>query len=218
MRSVQDTSGKKFLMSDFNQENVALAVAIALYLGIPSRAIKEAIENFNGVPGRMEFVRAGSYTAIVDYAHTPDSLEAAYRAARPEPSPNYPHPRLICILGGAGGGRDIWKRSEMGKIAAHYCDEVILSDEDPYDEDPAAILDQIEKGILEVPYPRPEVLKILDRREAIQKAVSDMHEGDVVIGTGKGSEDWIHIAKGKKTSWSERKEFEEALIERKNKG
>jgi UDP-N-acetylmuramoyl-L-alanyl-D-glutamate--2,6-diaminopimelate ligase len=216
MRSAQDTSGKKFLMSDFNKENVALAVAVARELGIPSRFVKDAIENFAGVPGRMEFVRVGPYTAIVDYAHTPDSLEAAYRAARPEPSPNYSHPRLICILGGAGGGRDIWKRPEMGKIAAHYCDEIILSNEDPYDEDPVAILGQIEKGIVEVPYPRPEVFKILDRREAIQKAVSDMQEGDVVIGTGKGSEDWIHVAHGKKISWNERGEFEKALLDKKN--
>ena len=216
MRSVQDGTARKFLMSDFNKENVALAVAIARHLGIPSTAIKEAIENFGGVPGRMEFVRSGPYTAIVDYAHTPDSLESAYRAAKPEPSPNYPRPRLICILGGAGGGRDIWKRPEMGKIAAHYCDEVILSNEDPYDEDPKVILDQIEVGVISVPYPRAEMFKILDRREAIFKAVSDMREGDIVIGTGKGSEDWIHVAKKKKISWNEKEEFEKALLEKKN--
>ena len=102
----------------------------------------------------------------------------------------------------------------MGKIAAHYCDEIILTNEDPYNEDPMKILDDIEAGIKAVPYPRPEVLKILDRREAILKAVDMMQEGDIVIGTGKGSEEWMHVANGKKIPWSEREELEKALKEK----
>jgi UDP-N-acetylmuramoyl-L-alanyl-D-glutamate--2,6-diaminopimelate ligase len=217
MRSLQSGPAKKFLMSDFNEENVALAVAIAREIGIPGRMIAEAIMAFEGVPGRLEFIRRGFRTAVVDYAHTPDSLEAAYRAVRPETTPNHPHPRLMCILGSVGAtgdkrtGRDTWKRPEMGKIAAHYCDKIFLANEDPYNEDPMHILNEIEAGILEVPYPRPEVVKVEDRREAIRQAVSEMKEGDVVIGTGKGSEDWIHVADGKKIPWSERRTFEEAL-------
>ena len=142
MRSLHGEPAKKFLMSDFNEENIALAVAAAREIGIPGKMIAEAIMNFEGVPGRMEFVRSGEFTAVVDYAHTPDSLEAAYRAVKPEPTPNYPHPRLICILGSVGAtgdkrtGRDTWKRPEMGKIAAHYCDKIFLANEDPYNEDP----------------------------------------------------------------------------------
>jgi UDP-N-acetylmuramoyl-L-alanyl-D-glutamate--2,6-diaminopimelate ligase len=220
MRSLQGGPVKNFLMSSFNEGNVALAVAVALEIGIPGKMIAEAIMNFQGVPGRMEFVRSGEYTAIVDYAHTPDSLEAAYQAVRPEPTPNYPAPRLICILGSVGGtgekrsSRDTWKRPEMGKIAAHYCDKIFLANEDPYEEDPMQILNEIEAGILQMPYPRPEIIKIPDRHEAIRRAVADMKEGDVVIGTGKGSEDWMHIAGGKKIPWNERKEFEEALQEK----
>jgi UDP-N-acetylmuramoyl-L-alanyl-D-glutamate--2,6-diaminopimelate ligase len=105
----------------------------------------------------------------------------------------------------------------MGKIAAHYCDTIILTNEDPYNEDPAKILDDIEAGIKSVPYPRPEVFRIIDRREAIQKAVDLMQEGDIVIGTGKGSEECIHLAKGKKIPWNEREEFEKALQEKKNR-
>jgi UDP-N-acetylmuramoyl-L-alanyl-D-glutamate--2,6-diaminopimelate ligase len=174
----------------------------------------------------MEFVQVGGYTAVADYAHTPDSLEAAYSALRAQQSavrnPQSANgiPRLICILGSVGGtgdkrtGRDVWKRPEMGKIAAHYCDEIILTNEDPYSEDPDKVLDGIEAGIKQVPYPRPEVLRILDRREAIRKAVDMMEEGDIVIGTGKGSEEWMHLAKGKKIPWNEREELEKALKEK----
>ncbi len=217
MRSLQGGPVKKFLMSDFNEENVALAVAVAREIGIPGKMIAEAIMHFEGVPGRMEFVQSGELTAVVDYAHTPDSLEAAYRAVKPQPTPHYPEPRLICILGSVGAtgdqrtSRDTWKRPEMGKIAAHYCDKVFLANEDPYEEDPMQILNEIEAGILEVPFPRPDVIKIPDRHEAIWQAVADMKAGDVVIGTGKGSEDWMHIADGKKIPWNERKEFEEAF-------
>ena len=106
----RDNEPPHFLMSPFNEENIAVAVAIAKELGIANKIIDDAILAFEGVPGRMEFIHAGDYTAIVDYAHTPDSLEAAYVAAAPKPSRDFPHPRLICVLGAAGGGRDTWKR------------------------------------------------------------------------------------------------------------
>ena len=205
---------RAFLLSGFNEQNIAVAVAIAKEVGIDNRTIEQGIAGFKGVPGRMEFVQVGPYTAIVDYAHTPESLEAAYQAARStmeEPGPQNPSPKLICVLGAAGGGRDAWKRPEFGKIAAHYCDKIILTDEDPYDENPEKILDEVEAGIKSVPYPRPEVIRVLDRRKAIERAAWFMDEGDVVIGTGKGSEDWIHVAKGKKIPWSEKKAFEEVL-------
>ncbi|HEX4104588.1 MAG TPA: UDP-N-acetylmuramyl-tripeptide synthetase [Candidatus Paceibacterota bacterium] len=205
----------KFLLSGFNEENIAVAVAIARELGIGDKAIEDALVSFRGVPGRMEFVTAGPYTAIVDYAHTPDSLRAAYEAAKPRPSIEYLNPHLICVLGAAGGGRDKWKRPEFGKIAAEYCDEIILTDEDPYDEDPAAIIREVRSGILGGDPNLANVHEVLDRHEAIQKAVSLMEPGDVVIGTGKGSEESIHIARGKTIPWNEKSAFEAALMEKK---
>jgi len=207
----RDNEPPHFLMSPFNEENIAVAVAIAKELGIANKIIDDAILAFEGVPGRMEFVHAGDRTAVVDYAHTPDSLEAAYVAAAPRPSPDFPHPRLICVLGAAGGGRDTWKRPAMGGIAADHCDEIILTTEDPYDEDPEEIMNEIESGI---PTPLREgqhIYKIMDRAEAINKAVALAEDGDVVIGTGKGSEDWIHIADDRKVPWNERAAFEAAL-------
>ena len=211
----RDNEEPHFLMSPFNEENIAVAVAIAKEVGIGNTIIENAILAFEGVPGRMEFIHANNHTAIVDYAHTPESLEAAYVAAKPKPSPNFPRPRLICVLGAAGGGRDAWKRPSFGAIAADHCDDIILTNEDPYDEDPQAIMDEIEGGI-----PRPlregqAIYKILDRAEAINKAVALAREGDVVIGTGKGSEDWIHLAGGKKAPWNERAIFEAALQHKK---
>ncbi len=227
VRSAQGASTRKFLLSGFNEENIAVAVAIAKDIGINDKIIEQGIMGFQGVPGRMEFVRVGGYAAVVDYAHTPDSLEAAYGALRESqlPAANIQlsarsqkleaAPRLICLLGAAGGGRDKWKRPEMGKIAAHYCDTIILTDEDPYDEDPEEILNEVEAGIKEIPYPRPETFRILDRQQAVQKAAELMRPGDILIGTGKGSEDWIHLAKGKKIPWNEKRAFEDALMRKK---
>ena len=217
MRAVSEGATPKFLLGGFNEENIAVAVAVARELGIGDSVIEEALVTFKGVPGRMEFIKKGPYTAIVDYAHTPDSLLAAYRAAKPEPSANYEDPHLICVLGAAGGGRDRWKRPEMGKIAAEYCDEIILTDEDPYDEDPEEIIREVRSGILGGDPELANVYEILDRREAIRKAVDLTRPGDIVIGTGKGSEDWIHIARGKKVPWNERSVFEEALAEKQKK-
>lgn len=207
----RDNEPPHFLMSPFNEENIAVAVAIAKELGISNTVIDAAILEFKGVQGRMEFVRVRDYTAIVDYAHTPDSLEAAYTAAKPKPSREFPHPRLICVLGAAGGGRDAWKRPSFGAIAADHCDEIILTNEDPYDEDPQEIMNEIEAGI---PTPLREdqhIYKIVDRVAAIDKAVALAEVGDVIIGTGKGSEDWIHAAGGRKIPWNERAVFESAL-------
>ena len=214
MRAMSEGPAPKFLLSGFNEENIAIAVAVAKELGIGDRTIEEALVSFKGVPGRMEFVVKGPYTAIVDYAHTPASLEAAYIAAKPAPSSSYPEPKLICVLGAAGGGRDKWKRPEFGKIAANFCDEIVLTDEDPYDEDPQAIIKEIRAGILDGEPDLANVHEVLDRREAIRRAAALAAAGDVIIATGKGSEDVIHIARGRTIPWNEKREFEEALSEK----
>jgi UDP-N-acetylmuramoyl-L-alanyl-D-glutamate--2,6-diaminopimelate ligase len=195
------------------------AASVAKQLGIPDATIVRALREFRGVPGRMEFVERGPYTAVVDYAHTPDSLEAAYKALRAR-LVNKKSGKLVCVLGAAGGGRDRWKRPEMGKIAATYCDEIILTDEDSYDEKPEEILSEIEAGFPQIADRKSQAVhhRILDRREAIKKAVSLMRSGDIVIGTGKGSEDSIHLAHGRKIPWNERNVFEEALEEKLKKG
>ncbi len=205
--SVVFGSGSSFFDSDFNKENLAAVLSVARELGIQEAAIQKAISGFRGVPGRMEYVQRQPFAVVVDYAHTAESLEAIYKATKPARG------RLICVLGAAGGGRDKWKRPEMGAVAAKYCDEIILTDEDPYDENPAEITNEIKEGVLHA-REDARIEEILNRREAIEEAISRAEEGDAVVMTGKGSEQWIHAARGKKIPWNEREVAEETLKNR----
>lgn len=189
------------LQGDFNKDNIALAISIAEYLNIGRDAIRTGLENFKGIPGRLEYIQKQPFGVVVDYAHTPDSLEAVYQTVKPK-SPG----RLICVLGAAGGGRDKWKRPVFGKIASEYCDEIILTNEDPFDENPERILEEINAGLKS-----KKARRILDRKNAIFEAVREARRGDMVVITGKGSEAWIRVAHGKKIPWSERGAAEEAL-------
>lgn len=203
-----------WLASDFNLDTASAGLAFAESRKIPWPIFQKALLDFKGLMGRMEFVQKEPFAAIVDGAHTPDSLEKAYQNARPEIIFGKTGGKMICVLGSAGGGRDVWKRPAMGKIAANWCDVIILSDEDPYDEDPDEILEQIKYGINETEGKKTKsenVLKILDRHLALKKAVSLAEKGDVIIATGKGSEMSIHIAKGKAVPWNE-KEILESII------
>lgn len=191
---------------DFNQDNIAAAVAFSQSQKISTEDVKRALKNFPGVPGRMEIAQKEPFTVIIDYAHTPDSLEKVYQTIRnPIPNSKNQNSKLICVLGSAGGGRDKWKRPKMGEIAAQYCQEIILTNEDPYDEQPSQILSEIKSGISNFQFPISNVSQILDRREAIKKALSLAKKGDTVIITGKGCEPYLHLAKGKKIPWDERK-------------
>ena len=209
------------LMGDFNRENAAAAAAILEVMGISGGSIKGTIKNFHGVPGRMEFVKQKPFAVIVDYAHTPDSLENVYRTIKEGLKPH----NLICVLGAAGGGRDKWKRPKFGEIASQYCNKIILTNEDPFDENPSQILSQIKSGISNFSakggsasggqFPISNVYEIMDRWQAIKKAISLVENGDAVIITGKGSEPYIRVARGKRVPWSDRKVVEEVLADRK---
>jgi len=188
------------LSGDFNLENIAGAIAFAKSQGIDEKNTREAIKNFCGVPGRMDIVQTEPFAAVIDYAHTPDSLEKVYQSLRQKFLSADKQAKLICVLGSAGGGRDKWKRPKMGEIAAKYCEEIILTNEDPYDENPLEIMDQIESGIK-----NKKADKILNRQEAIRKALSLAKKGDAVVITGKGCEPWLHLENGKKIPWDERK-------------
>ena len=203
-----------WLLADFNLENAAAAFAFAKQMKIDWGTIKGAFDNFRGVPGRLEFVQKSPFAIVVDYAHTSDSLKKVYETLRPESLSPQSAGRLICVLGAAGGGRDRWKRPEMGRIAATYCDKVILTNEDPYDENPADILREMENGFLRAAPTRvkpQDHFHILDRKAAIKKGIELAERGDVVVITGKGSEPFIHVRRGKKIPWSDRGVVEEVL-------
>lgn len=176
------------LLGRFNLYNAMAATKIAMSQGISLEVCKRALEKVKGIPGRMEIITREPFTVVVDYAHTPEALEQVYKTLSDR--------RMICVLGSCGGGRDKWKRPVLGKIAAQYCAQVIITNEDPYDENPMEIINQVAGNT------RAE--KILDRRQAIKKAIQSARPGDVVVITGKGSEPWMCIAKGKKIHWSDR--------------
>jgi UDP-N-acetylmuramoyl-L-alanyl-D-glutamate--2,6-diaminopimelate ligase len=156
----------------------------------------------------MEFVAQEPFRVVVDYAHTPDSMEAVYKALRAEMGEGK---KLIAVFGSCGGNRDKWKRPVMGGVAAKYADRIILTDEDPYDEDPVKILKDIRVGITKANFSEADLFEVLERGEAIRKAFSFAKPGDTVVMTGKGSETSIHIQGGKAIEWSERQEAEKAL-------
>lgn len=190
------------LLGEFNLYNILAAAAVGVGAHIARERIAAGIARVSGIPGRMEYLGRAPFAVVVDYAHTPDSLRNVYAfLARTS--------KLICVLGAAGGGRDQWKRPEFGKIAAEFCDKIILTNEDPYDEDPARILSEIKSGI---PGNRLSVTReILDRREAIRAALHLASPGDTVVITGKGAEPWIMGPAGEKIAWDDRAVAREEL-------
>ena len=206
-KDVTELKIKTKLIGEFNLENISVAIAFARSQNIDWETIKNAIESFDGVPGRLEFIQRVPFSVVIDYAHTPDSLEKVYRTLYKEMKlsnkiSNVKNGKLICVLGAAGGGRDAWKRPVMGKLAADYCNNIFLTNEDPFNENPENIVNEIEAGIpLEL---KKRVRKILDRREAIRAAIKIAKNKDAVIITGKGCEPYIRIAGGKNIPWNEK--------------
>lgn len=178
--------------------NALAAATLANGLDIEPKQIARALSKMQVISGRAEKIDEGqSFSVIIDYAHTPDSLKAIYAA--------YPGRRKICVLGNTGGGRDSWKRPEMGKIAEEMCAEIILTNEDPYDEDPKKIVDEMARGMKRAPH------IILDRKLAIREALRVASGNDVVLITGKGTDPFIMEAGGKKTPWSDARITREEL-------
>jgi UDP-N-acetylmuramoyl-L-alanyl-D-glutamate--2,6-diaminopimelate ligase len=184
---------------EFSIKNALAAATLARAMGVPLEAVVRGIESLAHIPGRAERIDEGQdFAVVVDYAHTPDSLMAIYDA--------YKSHRRICVLGATGGGRDMWKRPVMGGIAAAMCDRVILTNEDPYDEDPRTIVEGLARGMEKR---EPEV--IMDRRDAIRSAVRDARKGDVVLITGKGTDPCICGPRGTKEPWSDAQVAREEL-------
>ncbi|KFN10126.1 UDP-N-acetylmuramoyl-L-alanyl-D-glutamate--2,6-diaminopimelate ligase [Paenibacillus macerans] len=171
------------MVGKFNVYNALAALAAALLEGIPLERIKASLEAVKGVEGRVEAVDEGqSFAVIVDYAHTPDGLENVLRTVN-----EFAKGRVICVFG-CGGDRDRTKRPIMGRIAAKYADHVIVTSDNPRTEDPDAILSDIEQGLIGDGVDRNRYELIVDRREAIQKAIEMASREDVVLIAGKGHE------------------------------
>jgi UDP-N-acetylmuramoyl-L-alanyl-D-glutamate--2,6-diaminopimelate ligase len=199
--NLENTKVKLKIPGEFNLYNALAAISVAVSQGIDKDFATKVLEEFEGVPGRMEEVVSKPFKVIVDYAFTPNALEKVYQTLTHQFS-NPSTQKLICVLGACGGGRDKWKRPVLGELASKYCNEVIVTNEDPYDEDPWQIIEQVASGT------KGKAKKILDRREAIREALKLAREGDIIVITGKGCEPSI-VIKGKKIPWDDRKVVKE---------
>lgn len=198
--SYKDTTITIPLPGKFNILNALSALKLAEEIGIPLLSAKNGIESLKQIRGRVERVDCGqNFDVIVDYAHTDDSLKKLYEA--------FSTSRKIAVLGSTGGGRDSWKRPVLGKIADEYCSEIIITNEDPYDEDPEKIINDVASG---VKLHTPTI--IMDRREAIAYAFSIARAGDTVLITGKGTDPYIMGPNGSKIPWDDATVAREELM------
>ncbi|HEY9831394.1 MAG TPA: UDP-N-acetylmuramoyl-L-alanyl-D-glutamate--2,6-diaminopimelate ligase [Stenomitos sp.] len=194
------------LVGQYNLSNWLAAVGAVLQVGLELKTVVEALPEFMGVPGRMERVQIKpeqDVSVIVDYAHTPDSLENLLKASRP-----FIQGKMICVFG-CGGDRDRTKRPKMGKIAAELADVAVVTSDNPRTEDPERILQDILEGI------PPSIKPIVqgDRATAIRTAILQAQPGDGILIAGKGHEDY-QILGTEKIHFDDREQAREALAER----
>jgi UDP-N-acetylmuramoyl-L-alanyl-D-glutamate--2,6-diaminopimelate ligase len=196
------------LVGQYNLENLLAAVGAVVHVGLDLQLVANAIPGFPGVPGRMERVQIHpqqDISVIVDYAHTPDSLENLLKAARP-----FIPGKMICVFG-CGGDRDRTKRPKMGKIAAELADLAVVTSDNPRTENPEKILQDVLAGIPDIVQP----MVVSDRATAIRTAILQAQPGDGVLLAGKGHEDY-QILGTEKIHFDDREQAREALQQRIN--
>ncbi len=204
----KDTRYISALNGKHNAKNILAAIKVAEFFTITPERINEGLCNLNMVRGRLQEIETKDNSKVrvfVDYAHTPESLRAVYNT--------FPENNIVGVLGNTGGGRDTWKRSEMAKIAESYCSHIFLTDEDPYDEDPATIIDEMYQAIDD----KDKVVIEMDRRKAINQALKIAHDLPkntnpvIVLITGKGTDPYIMRANGKREEWDDASVVREEL-------
>jgi len=191
------------LLGDFNVTNLLSALVTLHALGVSFDQLAAVTPQLKSCPGRLELINAGQpFTVIVDYAFEPNALKGLYRVVDQFKRPGS---KVIQLLGSAGGGRDKKPRPIKGELAAKNADVVIVTNEDPYDEDPQSIIDAVANGAAAAgKVDGQNLFRLLDRRAAIAKAVSLARPGDIVLITGKGCEQAIAVANGKLIAWDDR--------------
>lgn len=196
------------LLGEFNIKNALAALTVAKILHLDLEKVKNALANMPVIPGRMELINEGQdFTVLVDYAPEPASFEQLYKTIK-----LLPHNKIIHVFGSCGGGRDVARRPILGRMAGEWADYCIVTNEDPYDDDPQEIIDQVAAGCVEKgKIENQNLFKILNRREALKKAMSLANAGDLVVMTGKGAEQAIMLANGTREEWDEREEARKAL-------
>jgi len=213
---LDDLNLKINLLGEYNKYNILPSIAIARILNISENKIKNIIKNLKPLPGRLEFIENNlNIKILIDYAFEPKAIEKLYEVIK-----YMEHNRIIHILGSCGGGRDKSRRPILGRLAAENADIVIITNEDPYDENPQEIIDQVANGVEEIFNKKitdygllitDYLHKILNRREAIKKALQIAETGDLILITGKGAEQKMCLANGKLIDWDDREVVREEL-------
>jgi len=199
------------LLGKFNADNALAAAAVGRNQNIPPEKIKTGLEAVRSLAGKLEKIDVGQdFTAIVDYSFEPKAVEKLYDTAA-----LLPHNRIIHLLGSAGGGRDKSRRPILGRLAGGKADFVVITNEDPYDENPAEIINQVAEGAeLAGKELNKNLFKVMDRREGIRKALELAEKDDLVLFTGKGAEQYICLAGGKKLKWDEREVVRAEIVDK----
>lgn len=196
------------LLGDFNAQNSVAAYTITLSQNLDSKLSLQTLEGVKSLAGKLEIIDAGqNFSVVVDYAFEPRALEKVYQTLYLlEPN------RIIHVLGSTGGGRDVARRPELGRIAAERADVVIVTNEDPYDDNPQLIIEQVALGAERAGKDlEKDLFKVLDRRLAIRQALTLAQGGDLVLISGKGAEQYICVAGGEKIPWDDRRVAREEL-------
>lgn len=209
------------LIGEFNLYNALAAIAATSSQNIDLTICQKVLVNVKQIPGRLEFIETNkNFKVLIDYAPEPASLTKLYQTLK-----IFNFNKIIHVLGSAGGGRDKSRRPILGEIAIKNAETIIVTNEDPYDEDPQKIIDEVAQGAIDylkklpakdaLPHIKdfqpPQIYKISDRREAIAKALALAKDNDLVLITGKGAEQAICVANGKKIPWDDRSAVKEIL-------
>jgi UDP-N-acetylmuramoyl-L-alanyl-D-glutamate--2,6-diaminopimelate ligase len=206
------TAVESKLPGEFSAYNILASLTFARALGVADASIQAGVASLTTIPGRAEYIYADNpsfqvnatgepFDVLVDYAHTAESLQALYET--------FAHKKIIGVFGSMGGGRDTWKRPKMGAVADHFCDTIILTDEDPCDEAPEKIVGEISAGIN-----THEPVIIMSRRAAIAYAIALARESTsptAILITGKGTDNSIKRAGGTEEVWSDAQVAHEEL-------
>lgn len=209
------------LPGKFNIYNVLASIAVAQSLGFEMSTMTGAVGKLRPIPGRMEVLQSEPFTVVIDYAHEKASMTALYQTVK-----SWPHKRIIQVFGATGGVRDKSRRTDLGTLAGKFVDIAVVTDEDPFDENPQDIIHAIADAAIAASSSSPSIGEVRrgtpkvigqtlfrnpDRRGAIAKALSLAQPGDLVLITGKGAEQRIARANGTYENWDDRTVAREEL-------
>lgn len=199
------------VVGTFNTKNASLAASAATFLGVSFEDSAKALEEFKGSAGRMQEIRNDlGFKVFLDYAPEPLGMKNALEAIQ-----SIPHNRIIHVFGSTGGHRDIKKRFDFGKISAKYSNVIVITNDDVYDSIPMDIIKNVKEGIDTADEKKVnEVIIIPDRAEAIKEAIKIAQPRDIVIFTGKGSEQFLVLPQNQRIPWDEASVIHQAIQER----